>query len=52
MISICKARKAHYFVARLCLWGSVVTTRLFVSFIFNCLICVYMCLCVIIYPWV
>jgi len=29
-----------------------VTTRFFTSFIFNCLICVYMCLCVIIYPWV
>jgi len=25
---------------------------IFASFIFNCLICVYMCLCVIIYPWV
>jgi len=34
------------------LGGRVVTARFFVSFIFNCLICVYMCLCVIIYPWV
>jgi len=34
------------------LGGRVVTARFFASFSFICLICVYMCLCVINYPWV
>ena len=34
------------------LGGESCNSQISASFIFNCLICVYMCLCVIIYPWV